>query len=136
VKNERLCILEADPFVPFSIASLVMPQTVSLARSRAIDMLADRVRNRFEGSLRTLYVFPDNPYEPTGDDEWIVLVAVLDDEYHDQHDASALASQAGCAFEEDVDWSYIATVFTASKTAFDDNRSGVVRAARREGVRL
>lgn len=136
MKNERLCILEADPFVPFSIASLVMPQTVSITRSRAIDMLADRVRNRFEGSLQALYVLADNPYEPTGDDEWIVLVAVLDDEYHDQHDASALASQAGCAFEEDVDWSYIATVFTASKTAFDDTRSGVVRAARREGVRL
>lgn len=113
-----------------------MPQTVPRTRSRAIDMLANQVRNRFEGALRALYVLPDNPYEPAGDDEWIVLVAVLDDEYHDQHDVSALASRARCAFEEDADWSYIATVFTASKTAFDDNRSGVVRAARREGVRL
>lgn len=99
-------------------------------------MLADRVRSRFEGSLQALYVLPDNPYEPVGDDEWIVLVAVLDDNYHDQHDVSALASRAGCTFEEEVDWRNIATVFTASKTAFDDNRSGVVRAARREGVRL
>lgn len=98
-------------------------------------MLANRVRDRFEDSLHALYVLPDNPYEPAGDDEWIVLVAVLNDDY-DQHDASRLASQAGCAFEEEVDWSYITTIFTVAKTAFDENRSGVVRAARREGVRL
>lgn len=128
-------MIQGGLLAPLSIALFLMPQTVLLTRSRAIDMLANRVRNRFEGPLRALYVLTDNPYEPAGDDEWIVLVAVLDDKYYDQHDVSALASRAGCAFEEEVDWSYIATIFTASKTAFDDNRSGVVRAGR-EGVRL
>ena len=39
-------------------------------------MLADRLRDVFGEALQALNVLPDNPYEPAGDDEWLVLAAV------------------------------------------------------------
>lgn len=35
-------------------------------------MIVERLRDHFGETLRVLYVLPDNPYEPAGDDEWIV----------------------------------------------------------------
>ena len=59
-----------------------MLQTDPLTRSRSLDMLADRLRDAFGEALQALYVLPDNPYEPAGDDEWLVLAAVLGDSYY------------------------------------------------------
>lgn len=113
-----------------------MLQTDPLTRSRALDMVADRLRDQFGEALQDLYVLPDNPYEPTGDDEWIVLAAVLGDAYHDQNDASQEASAAGCAFEQEVDWRYVVTVFTLSTTDVKEGDSEVARVVRSGGVRL
>lgn len=99
-------------------------------------MIADRLRDQFGEALQALYVLPDNPYEPAGDDEWIVLAAVLDDTYPSQNDASQQATRIGCAFEEEVDWRYVVTVFTMSGAEFDRNETEVARTARSGGVHL
>jgi hypothetical protein len=112
-------------------------QTDPLTRSRALDILADRLRDQFGDALQALYVLPDNPYEPAGDDEWIVLAAVLDDPYHEKNDASQQASEVGGgAFEKEVDWRYVSTVFTLSATAFEKGATAVARMAKDGGVRL
>jgi hypothetical protein len=113
-----------------------MLQTDPLTRSRALDMLADRLRDQFGDALQALYVLPDNPYEPAGDDEWIVLAAVLDDSYHEQKDASRKASEVGGRFEKEVDWEYVSTVFTLSATEFEEGATEVARMAKNGGVRL
>jgi hypothetical protein len=112
-----------------------MLQTDPLTRSRALDMVADRLRDHFAEALQALYVLPDNPYEPAGDEEWIVLAAVLDDTCS-QSEASQQATRIGCAFEEEVDWRYVVTVFTMSAVEFDRSETEVARIARSGGVRL
>jgi hypothetical protein len=62
-----------------------MLSTNPLTRSRALDMLAGRLRDQFEARLRALYALPDNPYEPAGDDEWIIRAAVLDEEFCEEN---------------------------------------------------
>lgn len=113
-----------------------MLQTDPLTRSRALDMIADRLRDHFEEALQALYVLPDNPYEPAGDEEWIVLAAVLDDPYSSQNDASRQATRIGCAFEEEVNWRYVVTVFTMSVAEFNQSETEIARMARSGGVRL
>jgi hypothetical protein len=113
-----------------------MLQTDPLTRSRALDMIADRLRDQFGDALKALYVLPDNPYEPAGDDEWIVLAAVLDDSYQELNDASRQASQVGCAFEKEVDWQYVVTVFTMSATELENGAIEAARVAQSGGVRL
>jgi hypothetical protein len=92
-------------------------------------MLADRLRDQFGDALQALYVLPDNPYEPAGDDEWIVLAAVLDDSYHEQKDASRKASEVGGRFEKEVDWRYVVTVFTLSTAEMEEQETAVARLA-------
>lgn len=99
-------------------------------------MLADRLRGAFGEALQALYVLPDNPYEPAGDDEWIVLAAVLDDTHLSQGDASQQATRIGCDFEEEVDWRYVVTIFTMSGAEFDQSETEVARTLRSGGVRL
>jgi hypothetical protein len=99
-------------------------------------MLADRLRDQFGEALQSLYVLPDNPYEPAGDDEWIVLAAVLEDAYYNKHDSLTQAAQIGCAFEKEVDWRYVTTVFTLSDTDVEEGRTEVARIAKSGGVRL
>jgi hypothetical protein len=99
-------------------------------------MIADRLRDQFGEALRALYVLPDNPYEPTGDDEWLVLAAALDDSDLSQEDASRQASEVGCAFEKEIDWRYVVTVFTMSATELENGDTEVARVARNGGVRL
>lgn len=111
-----------------------MLKTDPLTRSRALDLIAGRLREEFGEALQALYVLPDNPYEPAGDDEWIVLAAVLADSYHG--DASRQASKIGCAFEEEVDWEYVVTVFTMSATELEDRDTEAARIAQSGGVRL
>jgi hypothetical protein len=114
-----------------------MPTTRPLTRSRAIDRLADRLRSHFQERLHALFVLPDNPYEPAGDDEWIILVAIL--ESSDSDDIASFseeASQVGSAFEQEVEWTYISTIFTVPKAAYDRGEPGLVQTVRREGVRL
>jgi hypothetical protein len=111
-------------------------KTDPLTRSRALDVLANRLRDQFGDALQALYVLPDNPYEPAGDDEWIVLAAVLDDSYNEQKDASQQASEVGCTFEKEVDWRYVSTVFTLSMAAFEEGATAVARLAKNGGVRL
>jgi hypothetical protein len=111
-------------------------QADPLTRSRALDLIADRLRDQSGDALQALYVLPDNPYEPAGDNEWIVLAAVLDNSYHEQKDASQQASEVGCAFEKEVDWRYVSTVFTLSATAFEKGATAVARMAKEGGVRL
>lgn len=83
-------------FFPF-----VVLQADPLTRSRALDTIADRLRDQFGGALQALYVLPDNPDEPAGDDEWVVLAAVLGDSYYGKNDTSQQASEIGCALEGD-----------------------------------
>jgi len=113
-----------------------MLKTDPLTRSRALDLIADRLRDQFGEALQALYVLSDNPYEPAGDDEWVVLAAVLDDSYHEKNDASQKASEIGCAFEKKVDWRYVTTIFTLSGTEFEEGASEVARMAKNGGVRL
>ena len=113
-----------------------MLQTDPLTRSRALDMIAERLRDHFGEALQALYVLPDNPYEPAGDDEWIVLAAVLNDTHPSQSDASEQATRIGCAFEEEVDWRYVVTVFTMSDVEFDRSETEIARTARSKGGRL
>ncbi len=113
-----------------------MLQTDPLTRSRALDTVADRLRDHFGDALHVLYVLPDNPYESAGDDEWIVLAAVFDDAYCEQNDPSRQASSVGCAFEKDVNWRYVVTVFTLSAAEFETGDSEVARMAQSGGVRL
>jgi hypothetical protein len=113
-----------------------MLKTDQLTRSRALDMIANRLRDQFGDALQALYVLPDNPYEPAGDDEWIVLAAVLDNSYHEQKDASQQASEIGCEFEKEVDWQYVSTVFTLSATEFEESATAVARMAKNGSVRL
>lgn len=115
---------------------VVVLQTDPLTRSRALDLIAGRLRDQFGAALQALYVLPDNPYEPLGDDEWIVLAAVFDDAVHEQNDPSQEASAVGCAFEKEVDWRYVVTVFTLSTTEVENGESEVARVARSGGVRL
>lgn len=114
----------------------VMLQTDPLTRSRALDMIAERLRDHFGEALQALYVLPDNPYEPAGDDEWIVLAAVLDDSNHERKDVSEQASEIGSAFEEEVEWRYVTTIFTLSVPEFEGGTSEVARTAKNGGVRL
>ena len=113
-----------------------MLQTDPLTRSRALDMIAERLRDHFGETLRVLYVLPDNPYEPAGDDEWIVLAAVLDDAAHGEQEASRRASEIGCAFEREVDWRYVVTVFTMPAAELEQSETEVAQVARSRGVRL
>ena len=113
-----------------------MLQTDPLTRSRALDMIAERLRDHFGETLRVLYVLPDNPYEPAGDDEWIVLAAVLDDTAHDEQESSRWASEIGNAFEREVDWRYVVTVFTMPAAELEQSETEVARVARSGGVRL
>jgi len=113
-----------------------MLQADPLTRSRALDMLADRLRGAFGEALQALYVLPDNPYEPAGDDEWIVLAAVLDDSNDERKNVSEQASEIGSAFEEEVEWRYVTTIFTLSGTEFEEGATEVARTAKNGGVRL
>lgn len=113
-----------------------MLQTDPLTRSRALDVIADRLRDRFGEALQALYVLPDNPYEPRGDDEWLVLAAVLDDSYYGQNDASHEASQVGGSFEREVDWRYVATTFAMSATELEEGSTEVARMVKKGSVRL
>jgi len=113
-----------------------MLQTDPLTRSRALDMIAERLRDHCGEALQALYVLPDNPYEPAGDDEWIVLAAVLDDSNHERKDVSEQASEIGSAFEEEVEWRYVTTIFTLSVPEFEGGTSEVARTAKNGGVRL
>jgi hypothetical protein len=99
-------------------------------------MLADRLRDAFGEALQALYVLPDNPYEPAGDDEWLVLAAVLGDSYYRKNDPSQQASAVGCAFEKEIEWRYVSTIFTLSATEFEGEATEVARRAKNGGVRL
>jgi hypothetical protein len=99
-------------------------------------MLADRLRDAFGEALQALYVLPDNPYEPAGDDEWLVLAAVLGDSYYGRNDTYQQASEIGCAFEEEIEWRYVSTIFTLSVTEFEEGATEVARMAKNGGVRL
>jgi hypothetical protein len=99
-------------------------------------MIADRLRDQFGDALKALYVLPDNPYEPAGDDEWLVLAAVLDEPNLSQEDVSRQASEVGCAFEKEIDWRYVVTVFTMSTTELEKGDTEVARVAQNGGVRL
>lgn len=99
-------------------------------------MLADRLRDAFGEALQALYVLPDNPYEPAGDDEWLVLAAVLGDSYYRKNDTSQQASEVGCAFEKEIEWRYVSTIFTLSATEFEGEATEVARMAKNGGVRL
>ena len=116
--------------------SFVMLKTDPLTRSRALDLLAGRLRDQFEDRLRALYVLPDNPYEPAGDDEWIILAAVLDEEFCEENDASRLASEVGSGFEHDIDWQYVVTVFTLPDIEMKESKTEIARLAQSGGVRL
>lgn len=135
VKRER-AFTPQSPFVILTSLFFVVLQTDPLTRSRALDLIADRLRDAFGEALQALYVLPDNPYEPAGDDEWIVLAAVLDDSYHEQKGASQQAARIGCSFEKEVDWRYVVTVFTMSATEREKGATEVARVARSGGVRL
>lgn len=113
-----------------------MLQTGPLTRSRALDMIAGQLRDHFGEVLQALYVLPDNPHEPAGDDEWIVLAAVLDEPYHEQNNPSRQATEIGCAFEREVDWRYVVTVFTMAAPEFEQSETEVARVARGGGIRL
>lgn len=113
-----------------------MLQTEPLTRSRVLDVLADRLRDAFKQTLHALYVLPDNPYEPAGDNGWIVLAAVVDDASDSPTERSRKASNVGSAFEQDVNWRYVVTVFTLSPTELRDEETDVARSVLREGVQL
>ena len=113
-----------------------MLQTEPLTRSRALDMIAGRLRDHFGDALQILYVLPDNPYEPAGDDAWIILAAVFKDAFHERNDASQEASAVGSTFEKEVDWRYVVTVFPLSVTEFETRETEVACVARNGGVRL
>jgi hypothetical protein len=108
----------------------------SLRRSRAIDLLASRVRGHFENRLNALYVLPDDPYEPSDAPDSIVLVAVLDDDgYNRQRDRQS-ATEVTAAFELDIDYAYVASLYVASRREVTDQATGPAIAAQTQGVLL
>lgn len=135
VERQAFGSQRSPPCLPKRFLCTVL-QTEPLTRSRALDQVADRLRDTFGEALQALYVLPDNPYEPAGDDEWIVLAAVLDDAVHDEQETSRQASDVGCAFEREVDWCYVVTVFTMSATEIETGNTEIARIARSGGVRL
>ncbi len=113
-----------------------MLQTDPLPRSRALDLIANRLRTQFEDELHALYVLPDNPYEPAGDDEWIILAAVLEGAFCKENDVSRQVSEVGSEFEHDIDWEYVVTIFTLSDVEMKESKTEVARLAQSGGVRL
>ena len=59
---------------------------------------------------------------------------MLDDSNDERKNVSEQASEIGSAFEEEVEWRYVTTIFTLSGTEFEEGATEVARIAKNGGA--
>lgn len=108
--------------------SVMAEATAPLTRSRALDVLADRLRAHFGERLHALYALPDDPYEPQRDREVLHVLAVFPDEGYDRSDVQGEVIEVGVAFNREIDFRFFAMPKVASVTEVRRGATGSARA--------
>ncbi len=105
-------------------------------KADAIALLARRLRQHYGDRLRQLFLLKDDPYEPSGEDFAIYLVAVLADDAYDRFETIGEVARIGNQVDAEMDYTVASAIYPLSVSDFEDADRWTARAAREEGVVL
>lgn len=111
-----------------------MAEVEAPTKADAIALLARRLRRHYGPRLKQLFLLKDDPYEPSGEDFGITLVAVFGDEGYDHWAVVDTVIRLAGQVDGELDYAFASTVYPVSRTDLEENQRWPARAVHDEGV--
>ena len=105
-------------------------------KADAIALLARRLRGHYGDRLQKLFLLKDDPYEPSGEDFAIFLVAVLADDVYNPFETVGEVVHIGNEVDAEIDYTVASAIYPLSVSEFEAGDRWPARAAREDGVVL